>query len=332
MTNRRFVIGYDNTNIEADEEEAQRRIYKKYAPAKSVIFNYDSSEGYIARVFRCKDNFGTLRNLWTMSIPASLAGGIYLHQMVSLGAFYFYLPHLVVAPIVMKMLNQAILSRSGTKYVREIYLLKNGDQILLQTIDDIWHKICIQDISSYKMVDKKKYMLIHLKYNGRVFTLSTKNRDFINFEILDKIMKGVCIQTSKTKTRARPPANLKNEATVGVDTQKLLKLPRAKVPTTKKTLKVDPNEDYIKEQFKQLGLHNYSENTFYKTHKISRIDFINKIKDLPAEQQNEEILKLYEDKSTKGRRINLSVIEQNLHKAIDLRTANPQAKAKVRSI
>lgn len=331
MTNRRFVIGYDNTNIEADEEETPRRIYKKYAPAKSVIFKYDSSEGYLARVFRSKDNFGTLRNLWTLSIPASIAGGIYLQQMVSLGALYFYLPHLMVAPIAIKMINQAMLSRSGTRNVREIYLLKNGDQILLQTVDDIWHKMSIQDISSYKMVDKKTYMLIHLKYNGRIYTLSTKNRDFINFEILDKIMKGVCIQTTKTKTRARPPANLKNEAIVNVDTQKLLGLPRAKIPTNK-TMQVDPNEDYIKEQFKKLGLHNYSENTFYKTHKISRIDFINKIKDMPIDQQQAEILRLYEDKSTKGRRINLNAIEQNLHKAIETRAINPQAKSKVRSI
>ena len=72
-----------------------------------------------------------------------------------------------------------------------MYLLQNGDQILIKTYDGIWHKVCIQDIQSYKMNDKSKYIEILIELKERTYILSTKTRTFINFEILDKIMKGV---------------------------------------------------------------------------------------------------------------------------------------------
>ena len=171
------------------------------------------------------------------SVPVSVGIGAYLHQSVSLGAFFYYMPHLVAVPFLIRLLNHALATWPGSKHVKEMLLLKNGQQVLLKTIDGVWHKICIQDIEDYKMVDKKSHMQILIKNNGRNFTMSTKNKKFINFELIDKIIKGVCIETGTSKSRARPPMNLVQESIVEVDPLRVLAAVR-----TKQVRQVDENQ------------------------------------------------------------------------------------------
>jgi len=188
---RSFLLGYDNTNIDVEEEFVTKKIYKKYSPSRSVLFNYSSSEGNLAKIFEATHNYGTLSKLWTATVPASLGIAGYFYQMANMGALYLYTPHLVLVPIVSRILNNMLVSRNGKSHVSDIYLLQNGDQILLRTIDGIWHKICIQDIQSYSMDDQAKHIKITINVFDKKYVISTQNKKFTNFEILNRIMSGV---------------------------------------------------------------------------------------------------------------------------------------------
>lgn len=308
---RTFLLGYDNTNIELDERLRTKKIYKKYAPSKAVVFDFESKEGNIAQIFKDTHNFNTVKNYWLAGIPTSLGVAAYLNQTLGIGAVYLYAPQLVLAPIGLRILNKVLTASRGHKRVSDLYLLQNGDQIVLKTYDSVWHKVSIQDILSYKMVDKKKYIEILLNLKERTYILSTKNKKMINFEILDKIMKGVCIQTNLSTSKARPPANLSKEGTVTVNLQKMFR------NKAENTLKGENLEVF--EEFKLLNIPYCSERDFYGKHKISRRDFISKIKELEESKRQQEIDKLYFESTTKGRNINVGTIEKNIRKVLEKR-------------
>ena len=74
----------------------------------------------------------------------------------------------------------------------------------------------------------------------------------------------------------------------------------------------------------QLGIPQYNEKDFYNAFKISRIDFINKISALEKESQQQEIMKLFEEKSTKGRGIILKDIEKKIKSSLANRKVRQQ--------
>ena len=135
-----------------------------------------------------------------------------------------WLPFLVLAPFVVRSINKAAFYWKGYRSIEQIWLLKNGDQILVKTYDGIMHKLCIQEITDYNLIDKQTHMEIIINNCGKMYEMSTKNKKFINFIILDKIIKGVCIETDRTKGKARTPANLRAKIFVEVRPSQLLNL------------------------------------------------------------------------------------------------------------
>lgn len=324
QSSRNYFLGYDNTNIESDDEQTTHRIYKKYAPARTVLFNFKSAEGKMAKVFTSTHSHNITSKLWTLSIPLSAGIAFYAQSLAMMDPLYNFAPTyaLYISPILLRMLSNAITGRSGRKHVSDMYLLHNGDQALVKTYDGVWHKICIQDIKKYRMNDKKKHIQIDMKVGDRVYVLSTKNKTYVNFEVLDKIIKGICIQTNMlntSNTRVKPPAHISKEGKITVDVKKTLGIS----PSSPKT----DSDILAKNQFIKYGMPEYSEKDFYDTYKISRVDFINKI-------DNKEIDPdiLYQAKSIKGRNISLDKIEKNIQKVLKTRTIKPQEGAGLRSI
>mmetsp|Transcript_18655 Transcript_18655/g.21434 ORF Transcript_18655/g.21434 Transcript_18655/m.21434 type:complete len:110 (+) Transcript_18655:193-522(+) len=107
----------------------------------TILFDVQSPEGKLASIFRCKDSFKSQKKLWTLSLPIVVGGGAYLHQIYGMMALQAYAPYLIVAPLLLRGFSHIIGNRRATKIVKEIFLMKNGDQIILQTIDGIYHKI-----------------------------------------------------------------------------------------------------------------------------------------------------------------------------------------------
>ena len=252
-----------------------------------------------------------LKKIWTISLPATIGYAAYLNNTYGMAMMYAYSPFLILVPFLWRVFNHVIANRRASRIVEEIYLMKNGDQILILTVDGIYHKVWIQDIASYKLIEKKNYMNIIIDWSHRKYHISTDKKEYINFEIIDKIIKGVWIETSITKNDHRTPLNLRNESVVFIDSRNAMNL-----MNDRNQQKLDNEEAKIREQMEMLGIPNYNEKEFYNTFKISRIDFINKIKNLEESQQQAEVLKLYDSQSLRGRGIILKDIEKRIKQSL----------------
>lgn len=291
----------------------------KYIPTKSLLFNINSGEGKLVSIFKRKDNHKTLKSIWTLSVPLAAGYGVYLNNVFGMAMLQAYSPLLLLSPIFLRAVNHVIANRKASSIVKEMYLMKNGDQILLLTSDGVYHKVCIQDIVSYKMIEKKGFMNIVINCSYRKYLICTQNKEYVNFEILDKIIKGVCIETSTRKANIRTPLNLRTEDVVYIDTKRTLSLQPARSQA-----QLSAEEAELQQQMKQLGVPLYNERDFYNNFKISRTDFINKISDLDKQQQEQEIVKLFDEKSCKGRGIHLKSIEKKIKESIANRKVKQQ--------
>ena len=164
-----------------------------------------------------------LNRLWMLSIPAGAGVFQYMNLTMGTAIASIYAPYLILAPILVKSLNKAAFYWKGYYSVCEMWLLQNGDQVLIKTYDGIYHKLPIQEITNYRMVDKSSHMDIVINNCGKKYTLSTKNKTYVNFTILDRIIKGVCIQTNRAEGKVKTPPNLRAKV-IEIDPSKVLNL------------------------------------------------------------------------------------------------------------
>lgn len=81
--------------------------------------------------------------------------------------------------------------------VYRMWLLKNGDQLIVQTYDKMLHKLNIMDNEEHEIVDNKDHLLFVMNNSGREYLIANKNAKTIDYDLLDRILKGICIDTQK---------------------------------------------------------------------------------------------------------------------------------------
>ena len=159
-SSRSFMFGFDDNKSNSSDTNSAERLHKKYVPSRALLFNKNSAEGKLISIFKRSDRNGLIRKLWTLSVPLTVGYASYFHSSFGMAMLQAYSPFFLLTPLFIRAVNHSIANRRALNIVEEIYLLKNGDQIIVRTADSIYHKICIQDIVSYKMVEKKSYMNI----------------------------------------------------------------------------------------------------------------------------------------------------------------------------
>ena len=80
-----------------------------------------------------------------------------------------------------------------------MYLLKNGDQIAFRTFDGVMHKMNIVNNRQFRVEQNKKgneltFVMINC---GKSYFLSNKNAKFIDYDLVDRILHSVQIDTKK---------------------------------------------------------------------------------------------------------------------------------------
>ena len=81
--------------------------------------------------------------------------------------------------------------------VRKLWLLESGTQIVFETFDGVMHKANIIDNASYKLVNDKP-LVFGMESSGRSFMISCKNPEVIDYELLDRLIKAICVDTSRS--------------------------------------------------------------------------------------------------------------------------------------
>ncbi len=76
------------------------------------------------------------------------------------------------------------------------------------------HRLNIGDTFHHEVVDEKDHMMFVLNNSGRNYKLRTKNAT-LDYDIIDRVMKGICVDTSRSQnaynrlTFRKLPANLR---------------------------------------------------------------------------------------------------------------------------
>lgn len=60
------------------------------------------------------------------------------------------------------------------------------------------HKLNIMDNSEYEIVDQKKSIVFVMKNSGREFYIATKNAKAVDFNLIDRIVRAICIDTRRS--------------------------------------------------------------------------------------------------------------------------------------
>ena len=82
--------------------------------------------------------------------------------------------------------------------VKRIFLLKNGDQIVCETYDGMMHKMNICLNTEYEIkVGKKKELTWIMSNCKRDFVVSNKDAHYIDYDLIDKLIHAVPIDTTR---------------------------------------------------------------------------------------------------------------------------------------
>lgn len=67
----------------------------------------------------------------------------------------------------------------------------------MQTQDGMLHRLNIIDNGSHTVIDKKDHLVFAVNNCGREYYITSKGCDKIDYDLIDKMMKGVAIDTKK---------------------------------------------------------------------------------------------------------------------------------------
>ena len=78
-----------------------------------------------------------------------------------------------------------------------MWLMKNGDQVVVQTYDNLFHKLNISQNTHHNIItDKKTNELEFVMTNcGRNFSVSNQGAQYIDYDLIDRIIHSVCVDT-----------------------------------------------------------------------------------------------------------------------------------------
>ena len=79
----------------------------------------------------------------------------------------------------------------------KIWLYQNGEQILVQTYDGMLHRMNIIDNDTHEIVENKDHLVFVINNSGREYLIANKNAVKFDYDLMDRVMKGICIDSSK---------------------------------------------------------------------------------------------------------------------------------------
>lgn len=69
--------------------------------------------------------------------------------------------------------------------------------MIVETYDKMLHKLNIIDNNEHEIVENKDHLVFVINNNGREYLLANKNAKLIDYDLIDRIMKGIRVDTAK---------------------------------------------------------------------------------------------------------------------------------------
>ncbi|CDW72833.1 UNKNOWN [Stylonychia lemnae] len=320
----------------AEGEQEQPTFFKgqniRYIPKKRLQFDYVCADGPMHLIFQASED--NLKRTQSWKISTAVAVPATLLAYFTLGASQMFVYPMLFLPTLYNLYDSIRLRKLFGSECHKLWLYKNGDQVLMQTFDGMLHKMNIIDMNSHQLVDKKDYLNFIVNNSGRDYLLSNKNCAAIDYDLIDRIIKGIQIDSNKFQSLynrliyRQTPQNLKpqefnrflpqalnfnenrtiwkilNRTIYREDSRNWLRN-QSNFTTELSRKNITPQErEVIRKLIKDHGIkYLYSEKQFYKIHKMSRAEFLKKLDACQTQEEKETvIMALYEDPFIQGRR------------------------------
>lgn len=141
---------------------------------------------------------GAFGNMWKWSVAANMVAMTAAPFIVPLELIYFVQPVLFMTMgYCFRQFQKLNIDKRET--VNKMYLLENGQQLIVETYDGILHKLTIGDNHEHEIHTDKKDGVVFIMYNSdRPFKIKAKNASLIDFNLVDRLIKSVSIETKKS--------------------------------------------------------------------------------------------------------------------------------------
>jgi len=76
--------------------------------------------------------------------------------------------------------------------------MENGSQLILRTFDGVMHKASIIENREHEVIQIKNSLIFVMKNSGREYLISCKDAKMMNYELIDRIVRAICVETNRT--------------------------------------------------------------------------------------------------------------------------------------
>ena len=176
-------------------------------------FNYVTPDGKLSLVYKGAPK--STVSPWKMVLASALPAAFMAPYMVP-PEFLMYAYGAIFMPTVYGIRDSVKQGKLNRRDVAEVYLYESGEQLLLRTHCGVLHKLDILHNDSHYLDKNKDNSLVFVVENGgREYAINSQNAEVIDYKLLDKYVRAICIDTSRASgnyhhlTSRQTPANLR---------------------------------------------------------------------------------------------------------------------------
>ena len=145
--------------------------------------------------FQGSDSYSKRVNNWKLSLAAATPASVLAYNLLGMAQPFVY--PMLFLPTLYHLYDLQRIKAKSINQIYKFYLYQNGEQVLLQTYDGMLHRMNITDNEGFQIRELKDNLVFDVENGGRTYTLDNKDCELIDFELLERILKGIQVETHK---------------------------------------------------------------------------------------------------------------------------------------
>ena len=123
-------------------------------------------------------------------------------QTYSMQVLMAYCPLFFIPVLAAKRLSFVTQTLPSYQNVDSMYLMRNGDYVLIRTMSGSWTKLQLSNVEGYNIHEKRDQFQYEIHFETDTLTVNTSNAEIVDFELLDKIVRGISVEWVRSGLRS----------------------------------------------------------------------------------------------------------------------------------
>ena len=169
----------------------------RYVPRERLNFDTMTPDGKVALVYRSDQT--SRMNVWNVILGSAIPPALFAPYLVPPDLLLYSYTALFL-PSMYALFDRRKRKQSNKGEIDEMYIFENGEQLLVRTADGVLHKLEIIHNMSHSYEEGRDKALVFIMENSkRRYSIKTKDAEVIDYQLLDKFMRAICIDTHRTQ-------------------------------------------------------------------------------------------------------------------------------------